>query len=72
MPYLGSTEQHAYDVASRMVARACWLMSLEDAHVSDQTRAAMVADTVDMLLDWAGEIGLDSFRAGDFSARTVA
>lgn len=71
--YRGLTRtEHAESVAQRMVERALWLMSLERAYVSEETRSQMLADTTDMLLQWAHEVGDESFAAGDFSARTVA
>ena len=65
---------HAAAVANRMVERALWLLRLEnqDAHVSDQTRQQLQDETTDMLLQWAYEVGEDSFRAGDFSSRPGA
>lgn len=69
---VGTRSAHAQNVANRMVERALWLMSLEETYVSENTRSKLVTETTDMLLDWAHEIGEDSFRAGEFSKRTVA
>lgn len=72
IPATSTRSEHAAAVARRMVDRACWLISLEEAYVSEETKSRMIAETTDMLLAWAAEIGEESFRAGEFSARTVA
>lgn len=65
---------HAQAVADRMVERALWLISLENdsAKVSEETRGALLNETTDMLLQWAYEVGEESFRAGEFTARDGA
>lgn len=68
---LTTRTDHAQAVAQRMVERACWLMSLEESYVSEDTRQKLLEDTTDMLLGWAYEVGDESFRAGDFSTRTA-
>ncbi|EFM46524.1 hypothetical protein HMPREF0580_0779 [Mobiluncus mulieris ATCC 35239] len=62
---------HAAAVASRMVERALWIINLENdsAHVSAETREALLTETTEMLMQWAYEVGEEDFRAGQFSAR---
>lgn len=63
--------EHAAAVASRMVERALWIINLENdsAHVSEETRSALLDETTEMLMQWAYEVGEEDFRAGQFSAR---
>lgn len=65
---------HAQAVADRMVERALWIINLDnkDAHVTPETRDELVDETTDMLLEWAYEVGEESFRAGEFSGRPGA
>ncbi|MDD7541600.1 MAG: isocitrate dehydrogenase [Mobiluncus porci] len=65
---------HAQAVANRMVERALWIINLENdsAHVSEETRSALLAETTDMLLQWAYEVGEENFRAGEFTTRESA
>lgn len=65
---------HAQAVADRMVERALWIINLDnqDASVSPETRDELVDETTDMLLEWAYEVGEDSFRAGEFKGRPGA
>ena len=65
---------HAQAVADRMVERALWIINLDHqiASVSPETRGELVEETTDMLLEWAYEVGEDSFRAGEFKGRPGA
>ena len=65
---------HAQAVADRMVERALWIINLDNqgASVSPETRDELVDETTDMLLEWAYEVGEDSFRAGEFKGRSRA